>query len=226
MKILLTCANSNISKIISKNLKLHYKIIYTDTYVKNDLNIKICQLNDDLHTDKLTIGINSIINIGYICSGLPDNEQLDYCTRRVYNLINSACNNGVIKFINISTLKLYEDFEENLVVDETWETYPSIENKKILSAHLCEKVIKEFARERKIKVTNLRLGWPFLKNINHKKINSAAITWSVIGDSVIQAINLDNNKFWQNFHIQSNFKNQRFITNLAKKYFPNLNFQT
>ena len=118
-------------------------------------------LDHDEATDELVLGIDAIVNIGFQGQSGSAPQLMDYHTRRLYNLLQAASDAGVGRFINISTLRLYEDHEENLVVTERWRTDPSAENVDLLGAHMAEMVCKEFARDRLIQVANLRFGWPF-----------------------------------------------------------------
>ena len=79
-------------------------------------------------TDDLVSGIDAIINIGYKGQSGTDTHLMDYHTRCTYNLLAAASGAGVSRFINISTLRLYENHEENLVVTERWRTDPSAED--------------------------------------------------------------------------------------------------
>ena len=142
--------------------------------------------------------------------------------RQIYNLLYAASGAGVSRFINISTLRLYENHEENLVVTERWRTDPSAEDVAILGAHMTEAVCKEFARDRLIDVVNIRFGWPFVKTISPDSSQTAATSHGLIAATVNESLLTDLLEPWQDVHVQSPVKHQRFITNTAAKLFPNL----
>ena len=64
-------------------------------------------------TDDLVSGVDAIINVGFEGQTGTDTDLMDYHTRCVYNLLYAAAGAGVSRFINISTLRLYENHEEN-----------------------------------------------------------------------------------------------------------------
>ena len=64
--------------------------------------------------------------------------------------------------IYLSTLRLLEDYEENLTVTEKWRSLPPSEDPLLLACHLGEIVCKEFARDSLIDVVTLRLGFPLI----------------------------------------------------------------
>jgi nucleoside-diphosphate-sugar epimerase len=180
------------------------------------------ELGHESETDDLLAGIDAVINIGFQGQSGSAHHLIDYHTRRMYNLLQAASDAGVPRYINISTLRLYEDHEENLVVTEKWRTDPSAENIDLLCAHLAENVCKEFARDRLIQVVNLRLGWPFVGDSSAKPEDTAAVSHGMIGAAVEEALVSGELSQWQDIHIQSALANQRFITNTAAKLLPGL----
>ena len=173
-------------------------------------------------TDDLVSGVDAIINVGFEGQTGTDSDLMDYRTRCVYNLLYAAAGAGVSRFINISTLRLYENHEENLVVTERWRTDPSAEDVAILGAHMTESVCKEFARDRLIDVVNIRFGWPFVETNLPDSSHTAVTTYGLIAAAVNESLVSDQLGPWQDVHVQSRVKHQRFITNTAAKLFPNL----
>ncbi len=183
-------------------------------------DVIVCELEHDEATDDLVSGIDAIINVGYQDEvEMPVSFHLDYYTRRTYNLFWAAANAGVKRVINLSTLRLMAEYEENLVVTENWRSKPLASDLNLLCAHLVEIICKEYARDRKFEVVNLRLGWPLVGG------NAAAlgadtgdspVTTEDLGRAVLSALDADLAP-WQDIHIQSTVPNQRYTTAKASQ---------
>ena len=222
MNILMTSAASATAQVIAVSLADSHMIRLTDLSQNADGEMIANDLDHGSLTDDLVSGIDAIINIGYKGQSGTDTHLMDYHTRCTYNLLAAASGAGVSRFINISTLRLYENHEENLVVTERWRTDPSAEDIAILGAHMTEVVCKEFARDRLIDVVNLRFGWPFVETILPDSPHTAVITHDLITATVTESLPSDQLGPWQDVHVQSPVKHQRFITTKAANMFPNL----
>jgi len=197
--VLITSAASATAQIITKALAGEHSIRLTDLPENAAGEIVANELGHEEATDELVSGIDAIVNIGFQGQSGSATHLMDYQTRRTYNLLHAASDAGVNRYINISTLRLYEDHEENLVVTENWRTDPSAENVDILGANMAEMVCKEFARDRLIQVVNLRFGWPILDSNLIESSDTAAITHDLIGASVREALTAELGQ-WQDVH--------------------------
>lgn len=181
----------------------------------DEQDVIICALEHDEATDNLVAGIDAIVNVGYQDEvEMPVSFHLDYYTRRTYNLLWAASNAGVKRVINLSTLRLMEEYEENLVVTEQWRSKPLASDINLLCAHLVEIICKEYARDRKFEVVNLRLGWPLVAGGQDDidgGAGSSAICSEDLGRAVLAALETDIEP-WQDIHIQSPAVNQRYTT--------------
>lgn len=222
MHILITSAASATAGVIADSLADKHVIRLTDLSHNADGAMIANDLDHGSLTDDLVSGVDAIINVGFEGQTGTDTHLMDYHTRCAYNLLYAAAGASVSRFINISTLRLYENHEENLVVTERWRTDPSAENVAILGAHMTEAVCKEFARDRLIDVVNLRFGWPFLETVLPDSSHTAVITHDLIAATVAESLLSEQLGPWQDVHVQSPVKHQRFITNTAAKLFPNL----
>ncbi len=175
----------------------------------------VCALEHDDSTAELVSDIDVIINVGYQDENeLPVSFHLDYYTRRTYNLLWAAANAGVKRVVNLSTLRLMAEYEDNLVVTELWRSRPLASDIDLLCAHLVEIICKEYARDRKFEVVNLRLGWPLVKGGKDdigSDAGTSALASEDLGRAVLAALNADVEQ-WQDIHIQSQVHNQRFVT--------------
>lgn len=213
MHILLTSARSNTGRIVSEQLAGH-NLRRTDMSADDD--IIQCDLGHGAETDDIVAGVDAIVHIGYggFTSDDP-NAVIDYHTRRTYNLLWAASEAGVPLVINISTLRLMAAYEENLVVTESWKPLPHAGDVDLLAAHLCEIQCKEFARDRKIKALNLRIGWPFTDGPKQAAValgSDSAVCANDIGLAINAALAHPELPQWADLHIQSTVPNQRYTT--------------
>jgi len=222
LHILITSAASATAHVIADSLADNHMIRLTDLSHNADGEMIANDLDHGRLTDDLVSGVDAIINIGFEGQTGTDTHLMDYHTRCAYNLLYAAAGAGVSRFINISTLRLYENHEENLVVTERWRTDPSAEDVAILGAHMTEVVCKEFARDRLIDVVNLRFGWPFVETVLPDSSHTAITTHGLVAATVAESLLSDQLAPWQDVHVQSPVKHQRFITATAARIFPNL----
>ena len=181
----------------------------------DEQDVVVCALEHDEATDDLVDGIDAIVNVGYQDEvEMPVGFHLDYYTRRTYNLLWAAANAGVKRVVNLSTLRLMEEYEENLVVTELWRSNPLASDINLLCSHLVEIICKEYARDRMFQVVNLRLGWPLVaggKDDMDGDAGTAALCFEDLGRAVRAALK-DDIEPWQDIHIQSTVANQRYTT--------------
>lgn len=219
MNLLITSAASSTAQLITSGLSAEHKLRLTDLPENSGGEIVANELGHEAETDSLVEGIDAVVNIGYQGQSGSAPVLMDYHTRRIYNLLQAASDAGVSKFINISTLRLFVNHEENLVVTEKWRSDPSAEDTELLAAHMTEYVCKEFARDRLIQVVNLRLGWP-IDAVDGTE--TAAVTGELVIAAIKESLASDELGQWQDIHVQSAVANQRFNTNTAAKLLPEL----
>ncbi len=221
MNILITQGSSRLARSLAGHLAASHTVRLTVTggeVAHGDA--VVCDLHHDAATDELVSGVDAIIHVGYD-PGLDLSDAtalLDYYTRRTYNLLTSAANAGVERFIYLSTLRLLEDYEENLTVTERWRPLPPSEDAQLLACHLGEIVSKEFARDRLIDVATIRLGFPIVDGGRQAAADSgetAAVSiddvHSVVDEALVAAI-----APWQDIHVQSPVPEQRFLMHAAR----------
>jgi len=220
--VLITSAASATAQIIIGALGGSHTLRLTDLPNNASGDVIANELGHESETDELLAGIDAVVNIGYEGQSGSNTHLMDYHTRRMYNLLQAASDADVKRYINISTLKLFQDHEENLVVTEKWRSDPPAEDIDLLVAHMAEYVCKEFARDRLIQVVNLRLGWPFVGDSSPRADDTAAISHDMIGESITAALTTQELIQWQDIHVQSPVDHQRFITKTAARLLPEL----
>ena len=219
MNILITQGKSSLAAALASRLSTSHTVRLTDVDGSaGDAAIAQCDLGHDSATDDLVRDIDAIIHIGYnaVDSGDPS-ELIDYHTRRTYNLLTAASEAGVARCIYLSTLRLLEDYEENLTVTEKWRSLPPSEDPLLLACHLGEIVCKEFARDSLIDVVTLRLGFPLVCGDRQAAVDSgesAAISIDDVFTAVERSLTADIAR-WQDIHVQSPVPRQRFLMHAA-----------
>ena len=219
MNILITQGKSSLAAALASHLSASHTVRLTDVDGgAGEAAITKCDLGHDDATDDLVQGIDAIIHIGYNAVGSGDpSELLDYHTRGTYNLLTAATEAGVARCIYLSTLRLLEDYEENLTVTEKWRSLPPAEDPLLLACHLGEIVCKEFARDSLVDVVTLRLGFPLICGDRQAAVDSgesAAVSIDDVFTAVEKALMADVAR-WQDVHVQSPVPRQRFLMHAA-----------
>ncbi len=224
MNILITSAGSELARNVAEALAETHTLRLTELHpVENVIGTFIQSgLGHDEATDELVRGIDAIIHIAEVPrqslaeADQPDNYVIDYQTRCTYNLLMAASAVGVRHVIYASTLRLFEQHDENWTVTESWRPRPSV-GSFVLSKHLGEFTCREFARERKLDVTCFRLG--NLVTAEAASTSEYDSMWLEMNDAVAAfRCGLNASAPWRIFHIQSEFPGSRFSIGKAKSH--------
>lgn len=221
MNVLITSAAAELAQRLATAASESHTVRLTELEpVDTKFEFVQSALGHDESTNELVKGIDTIVHIAETPTHLkvnfeqPDNFEIDYQTRCTYNLLAAAVAEGVKHFIYASTLRLFEQHGEDWTVKENWRPRPSVDS-FVLSKHLGEFTCREFARERKINVTCLRLGTIVTKEeVVDTELNTM---WLGMDDAVAAfqgAIQAPSR--WGIFHIQSEFPGSRFSIDNAK----------
>ena len=219
MNILITQGKTSLAAALANHLSASHMVRLTDLESgEADDGIFQCDLGHGDATDDVVRGIDAIIHFGYnaVDSGDPS-DLLDYHTRGTYNLLTAAAEAGVSRCVYLSTLRLLEDYEENLTVTEKWRSLPPSEDPLLLSCHLGEIVCKEFARDGLIDIVTLRLGFPLVCGDRQAAVDSgesAAVSLDDVFTVVEGSLTADIAR-WQDIHVQSPVPGQRFLMHAA-----------
>ena len=158
MKVLITSAGDNLAGQIASSLGDDHEILLTD---REDVSTRFPFVRSDLNhtqpTNDLVRGVDVIVHSGAVDPRASVSDQLDYQMRCTYNLLKAAWEEGVPRLVYLSSLRLMEGYDPSYAVTERWKPTPTLD-RPVLCYHLGEIVCREFARERKIEVTILRLG--------------------------------------------------------------------
>lgn len=246
MKVLITSAGLDIPARLAPTLNTNHQVRLTDRTVRftphsprtitseekeeieTGLEFVSSDLGHDETTNELVHGMDAVIHWGQVDPRLSLPEQLDYQTRCTYNLIYAASNEGVTRFVHLSTLSVMGKYDEDLEVTEKFRPLPTTEP-DVLGAHLGEYVCREFTREGRIDVVCLRLG-EIIDN-GEGIVGTSALHFDDLVRAVELALNWDVTREriptferptaatgWGLFHIQSPVPGARYSTNSAQQY--------
>ena len=151
MRILVTNAGSRLPSYLCETLSKQHQILLTDVEaITTPLPFERSDLDHSGGNNQLVRGVDAIIHSGPL-------GKIDFHTRCTYNLLRAAVEEGVPRFIYLSSLSQVDAYDPELVVTEQWRPVPSSDPAD-LCFHLGEYVCREFAREGRISVVCLRLG--------------------------------------------------------------------
>lgn len=177
------------------------------------------ELGHDEATDTLVEGSEALVVFGYTREQGDPSALLDHSTRQLYNLLHASSVAGAKRCVYVSSLRLFEDYEENLTVTEKWRSLPPTENVPLLACHLGEMVCREYARDRRIQVATIRLGFPIVqggRTAAQASGESAAVSGDDAVDAIRRALTADTLAQWQDIHVQSPVPQQRYLMHAAK----------
>ena len=158
MKILLTSATSALGQIVAAEIGQSYQVRLTDrTMAMLPGEYAFSPQEHDASTNLLVRGMDAIVVVAEPLQDEAAADYLDAMTRRLYNLLMAAYQEGVTRIVYLSTLELMAAHGPEYVVTERWRPRPTPEP-KLMGKHLGEYVCREFAREHKLSVVVLRLG--------------------------------------------------------------------
>ncbi len=223
MKILITSAAAPLAQRLAEVLSAEHQLRLTDLVpVETDHEFVLCDLGHGEETDALVESVEAIVHVAELPMGAlaaaerRESRIIDFQTRCTYNLFNAAANAGVPHAIYASTLRLFEQHDEAWTVTEWWRPAPTTEV-EVLAKHLGEFTVREYARERRINVTLLRLGT--LVKAEAAAGQSLDTSWLEIDDAVqaIAGALAAPADTWAIYHVQSEFSGARFLIDRAKR---------
>lgn len=219
--VLITSGEHALAGMLADNLSGSYEVLRTSrTAIESEHPFRQCELEHDEPTDQLVAGIDAIV---HVAEPLPDDdmhEQIDYLTRRTYNLLLAAANAGVRKVVYLSTLEIMTAYDSDFLVNETWSPRPDLKGRS-LPKYLGEFTCREFARVGKLPVVTLRLG----NVVPASEVSGDSM--AVAEEDVAQAVRLaletqgedspSSLARWSVLHVSSGSAQARFDSNRANR---------
>jgi nucleoside-diphosphate-sugar epimerase len=198
LKTLITGSNLQLSQDLANALSPTHEVTLTDS-----------ALNHTPNTNNLVRGTDVIIHSGEVDLTATASDQLDYQMRCTYNLLRAATEEGVPRFIFLSSLQLMDGYNPDMAVTERWKTTPTTDL-PVLCYHLGEMVCREFAREGKINVIMLRLGEITPESSTNPSTSALYMDDAI--SAVEKALTAETSGWLDIFHIQSDVPNARYLT--------------
>jgi len=224
-RLLITSASHPLTPVLAQHLSRDYQVRLTDREsVSSSFEFVRCALEQDAATDALVKGVDAIVHVAEPSPGDDEKQGIEWLTRGTYNLLMAASRTGVVtRAVYLSTLDVMTPYDPAYTVSESWRPLPSTDA-RVMSKHLGEYVCKEFARDRKIRVTSLRLGNVVRQEqTKGKPVDPLWVDERDVCHAVTQALRVTPNdsamgvgSWWAIYHIGSDSPAARFALAGAK----------
>lgn len=216
MDVLVTSATSSLGKKVVDGLGERYRLRLTDRTMTLPAGYVFAVQEHDASTNLLVRGMDAIVVVG---EALPDEaapDYLDAMTRKLYNLLMAAYEEGVKRVVYLSTLSLMDAYGPEFIVTERWRPRPTPEP-SLMGKHLGEYVCREFAREHKLSVAVLRLGKVVsLAEAASESIDSTWLEQADMTQAIVGALHADLGS-WTVLHVQGKQDGARYPVGDAEK---------
>ena len=216
MRILITSAALPFPQELAASLSRSHQVRLTDrTELASDLEFIRSDLSHDPSVNDLVTGIDAIVHTGEVDPEASASEQLDFQMRCTYNLLQAAVQEGVPRFVYLSSLRIMDKYPEDLTVTERWRPMPSTDP-TVLCYHLGEYVCREFGREGKIDLMCLRLG-ELTREVGPGAVPSSSALFMADALLAVERALTADLSGWNIFHIQSDVPNARYLLSNAQE---------
>lgn len=217
MKVLVTSGASALARTVVQSLGVEHHVLLTERVaVAGEARLAVAALGSDYSTNLLARGMDVIV---HCAEPLPQEDAISYLdvmTQHTYNLLWAAVQEGVRRVVYLSTLELMAGHDPQHVVTERWRTLPR-PTMPLLGKHLGELVCREFAREHKLEVLVLRLG--YVTDIGPETDLAAGSMWldrRDLGAVLAAAVSVPC-PMWAVLHVQSRYPGARFPVEDARQ---------
>ena len=183
-------------------------------------------LTDDDAVTRAVQGVGAILHLGAISheQSIDAGRRLDLDTRGTYMLLKAAVDAGIRRFVYASTLDVFQSYPEDVYITEQWRPRPT-DDPSQMTPYLGEMVCREFARDRAIGITCVRLGT--LVDAPDQSRNVAAPDRIDIADAARAchaALTRDESaalnwvRRWSVYHIVGDHENPRFLRDRVEAF--------
>ena len=129
MNILLTSATSTLGKQVASELGQRHHLRLTDRAMAEVAGeYAVSPQEHDASTNLLVRGMDGIVVAAESLENEGAVEYIDANTRRLYNLLMAAYQEGVTRVVYLSTLDLMTAYGSEYVVTERWRPRPTTGN--------------------------------------------------------------------------------------------------
>ena len=211
MRVLLSPGESDLARTLRDGLTGHDAVLDVDPKIDAESGART-----------LAAGFDAAVLVG-----LPDRDSdgatdasavLDRATRLAYDLLCAAADSGVRRCVYLSSLRLLADYPAHHTVTEGWRPLPPSDDAALLGCHLGEQIVLEFARERRMEVVTVRLGYPVVPGSRSALTDAhgdAAICTDDVAAVVSAALTAPVGQACTVVHAQSLVANARYLMSQA-----------
>ena len=213
MRVLLSPGESELARTLRDGLTGHDAVLDVDPEIDAESGART-----------LTAGFDAAVLVG-----LPDRDSdgatdasavLDRATRLAYDLLCAAADSGVRRCVYLSSLRLLADYPAHHTVTEGWRPLPPSDDPALLGCHLGEQIALEFARERRMEVVTVRLGYPVVagpRSALNGAHGDAAICTDDVAAVVAAALTAPAEQACTVVHAQSPVASARYLMRVARE---------
>ena len=220
--MLITSAHSRLAQAIAAALAGRYPIRLTaPAAVRSGYEFTQSNLDDDGATRALVRGVEGIVHAADPPPGAGGEMTLDWRTRSTYNLFLAAAQEGVRRAVYLSLAGPDDGVRRGFRRRRGMAPRPGPQPEG-LSHYLGECIAREFAHQKRLRITVLRLG----KVVRPEEVAGKPFDplW-VAEDDVVQAVSLalgrpgtsDGEGWWSVYHIASGSPRARFSIAAAQR---------
>lgn len=211
MRVLLSPGESDLPRVLRDGLTGHEAVLDVDPEIDPESGGRIAGAGFD----------------AVVWTGLPDGDPdgpadpsaaLDRATRLEYDLLSAAAESGVQRCVYLSSLRLLADYAAHYTVTEGWRPLPPCDDPALIGCHLGEQIALEFARERRLEVVTVRLGYPVVpgsRDALSEAHGDAAICTDDVAAVVSAALTAPVSQACTVVHVQSPVANARYLMRQA-----------
>ena len=211
MRVLLSPGENELARALRDGLIGHEAVLDVDPEIDAESGART-----------VASGFHAVVWVGVPDAG-PDGPAdpsavLDRSTRLAYDLLSAAAESGVGRCVYLSSLRLLAGYGDHHTVTEGWRPLPPSDDAALIGCHLGEQIALEFARERRLEVITVRLGYPVVagsRSALRDAHGDAAICTDDVAAVVSTALTAPVNQACTVVHAQSPVANARYLMRQA-----------
>ena len=241
MNVLITGASGQLAQAIAAALAPEHHLRLTDRVPASAPERAEFVQADLLDTEavwRLVRGMHAVVHTATPPPDLPasglarEQALLELNTRGTHVLLSAAVDAGVRRCLYAGTLAVFGDYPDDVYISENWRPLPILDM-AVMSNYMGELVCREFARERRLTATALRLGT--LVHEEETLGQSPDLAWLDYRDAAQAfacALKRDDSdevhwmRRWALYHVAADLPNPRYLIDQARHmgYRPVYNF--
>ena len=212
MRVLLSPGECELARALRDGLTGHDAVLDVDTEIDEESGVRM-----------VGAGFDAVVRVGLPDAGADRaaDAALDGATRLAYDLLSAAAEAGVGRCVYLSSLRLLAGYGEHHTVTEGWRPLPPSDDPALIGCHLGEQIALEFARERRLEVITVRLGYPVVpgsRSALRDAHGDAAVCTDDVAAVVSAALTAPVTQACTVVHVQSPVANARYLMRQAGEF--------